>query len=236
MRTPRMTASARTRDRVRAAGLAGLAGTALAGAALTGCGSVAAPGSVSAGGSAPSGSAASASASGSAGASGTAPPSGQPSSQAAAAGTCPTSALKVTLDTSAAGAAAGSSFVPLQFENVSASSCTLPGYPAVSFAAAAAGPQIGPAAVRQPSGTTAPLVLTPGHYAHAWLQILDAANFPASACKPVTAQGFLVAFADSASAAYVARSVPTCARTQHGSNILAVFPVQAGLATRGSVP
>lgn len=230
MRTLRMNASAQ----VRVAGLA-----VLAAAALAGCGSVAAPGSVGGGG-APSGNLAiggSAPGPGSGGsqpaASGASPTT---AASQAAAGTCPTSALKVTLDMSAAGAATGSSFVPLQFENVSASSCMLPGYPVVSFAAAASGPQIGPAAVEQATGSPAPLVLAPGHYAHSWLQILDAANFPARTCKPVTARGFRVAIAGSASAAFVARSVSTCSQTEHGSTILAVFPVRAGLATRGTAP
>ncbi len=229
MRTPRMTAPT-----TRAVALA-----ALASAALAGCGSVAAPGSpgASAAGRTPRSAAAGASAArptATSARSASPVPSG--SRAATASRTCAASALTVVLDASAAGAAAGSSFVPLQFKNVSADSCTLPGFPAVSFAAAAAGPQIGSAAVQQQSGTATALILAPGQYAHAWLQILDAANFTASRCKPVVAHGLRVAFTSAATAAFVPTSIPTCSLTQHGSNILAVFPVQAGVATRGTAP
>ncbi len=230
MRTPRMTAAP-----ARSMALATLAAAAtLATAAVAGCGSIAASG----GG---SGSPAAGRATGTAPATNSAStsnPAAAPSGSRAAnaSRTCASSALKVVLDTSAAGAAAGSSFVPLQFKNVSASSCTLPGFPAVSFATTAAGPQIGSAAVRQHSSKAAALILAPGQYAHAWLQILDAATFPASRCKPVVARGLRVAFTNAASAAFVPRSIPTCSLTQHGSNVLAVFPVQAGIASRGTAP
>lgn len=156
---------------------------------------------------------------------------------ATASSVCQSSALKVSLRTTAAGVAAGSSLVPLEIENVSASSCTLPEYPDVSFASGSAGPDIGAPASRQHASRASALVLAPGTVAHAWLQIADVANYPASSCKPVTAHGLRVRFGSAAPATYIARAVQACAGAQHGSNsVLAVFPVQAGPARRGTAP
>ena len=156
---------------------------------------------------------------------------------AAVSSACPASALKVSLNTTAAGVAGGSSLVPLEFENVSGSSCTLPEYPDVSFAAGSAGPDIGAPAARQHAAQASALVLAPGTVAHAWLQISAVANYPASSCKPVTAHGLRVSFASATAGTFVAKALQACSRTQPGSStILAVFPVQAGPARRGTAP
>jgi Protein of unknown function (DUF4232) len=203
-----------TRLRVGAACLAGVA----AAVSLAGCGSAPAP---------PSGQAAS-----SAPATTTAPPS----RASAAVTACATSELQVTLDASAAGVAAGSSFVPIEFTNASSSACTLAGYPAVAFASGVAGPQIGAAAAAEVSTQPATLVLVPGAVAHAWLQILDVANFPSAQCKPVQASGLRVSFTGAQTAAYLAHPFPACANALHSSDVLAVFPVQPGPAKRGTAP
>jgi Protein of unknown function (DUF4232) len=151
---------------------------------------------------------------------------------------CQSSAMKVTLDESAGGVAAGSSYVPLQFENTSSSPCTLPSYPQVSFASGSAGPDIGlPAAQAQgQSDTTKTVTLAPGQTAYAWLRIMDAAAFPASACKPVTAQGLRVSFAASTSTAFIAEAMQACQGSPQGGSILAVYPMQSGHAARGTAP
>jgi hypothetical protein len=149
---------------------------------------------------------------------------------------CATSELTVTLVSSAAGAAAGSSYVPLEFTNASGRSCTLAGYPAVAFASGTGGPQIGAAATAETSTHPATLVLAPGGVAHAWLQIVDVGNYPASTCKPVTASGLRVGFSGTATAAFLEHPFQACAKTVHGSDVLAVFPVQAGAPQRGTAP
>jgi Protein of unknown function (DUF4232) len=149
---------------------------------------------------------------------------------------CTTPHLRVTLDAGAAGAAAGSSYVPLVFDNASSASCTLGGYPAVTFAAGLAGPQIGTAAALARGIRAATLVLAPGSVAHAWLQILDVASYPASKCKSVQANGLRVALAGTPTAAFLAHPFQTCANGVAGSTVLAVFPVQAGPARRGTAP
>src|SRR5262245_31816986 len=108
--------------RPRSLAVAALAAGTLAVAA---CGSLAAPATPGAGGSSPAASS-----------------SSQPGSPAAAVGTssCAPAAVQISLDSTDAGVAAGSSFVPLELTNVSASSCMLPSYPGVTFASGAGGP------------------------------------------------------------------------------------------------
>jgi hypothetical protein len=61
-------------------------------------------------------------------------------------GVCAASSLKVTVDDQAAGAAAGSTYYPIDFTNKSGADCRLDGYPGAWFATSA-GHQIGTAAV-----------------------------------------------------------------------------------------
>lgn len=184
-----------------------------AAAALAACGAAAAPASHPAG-----------------------PAAGASTSAGGTAAACLTSELKVTLDSSAAGAAAGSSYVPLEFTNESGRSCAVSGYPAVAFASAAGGPQIGTAATAEQNTHTAGVMLAPGAVAHAWLQIADVASFPASRCKPIQAGGLRVAVAGAQAAAFLPHSFQACADNMPGSTLLAVFPVQPGHAERGTAP
>lgn len=197
-------------------------------AAVSACGSVAAPGAGQAAGTGHTATAGTTSPAPS-GARGT--PSGQAVTE------CATSELKVTLDTSAAGVAAGSSYVPLEFTNASGRACVLSGYPAVTFASSAAGPQLGTTA--EAVAKTVPVLaftLAPGASAHAWLQIADVASYPADKCKPERANGLRVGFSSLESAAFLPHSFQACARAIAGSAGLAVFPVQAGQARRGTAP
>jgi hypothetical protein len=202
-----------------------LASMALAAAAsLTACGTKPAPGSQAAPPSRTAGHAA--------------PGSGASSQATQAIAACSTSELQITLDSAAAGAAAGSSYVPLDFTNASGGSCTLTGYPAVVFASGVGGPQIGAAAqvAVQQETRAATLVLAPGAVAHAWLQVLDVANYPASQCKPEQASGLRVGLTGTAVAAFVAHPFQACANVLPGSDVLAVFPLQSGRARRGTAP
>jgi hypothetical protein len=177
---------------------------------------------------------------------GSAPASTPPASVPAGPGTstpagatasiCLTSELKVTLDSDAAGAAAGTSYMPLEFTNVSAGTCVLNGYPAVAFASGAGGPQIGTAATAAQAAHSAGITLGPGEIAHAWLQIADVASYPASKCKPVQASGLRVAPSGTQATAFLPHSFQACANSMPGSTLLAVFPVQPGQAQRGTAP
>ena len=146
------------------------------------------PGAASAG--------ASATGAASAAASGGASASGGSTSVAAASGTpaCTSADLKVSLG-GGAGAGMSQNHIGLQLSNVGSSSCTLYGYPGVSWVAGADGHQVGAAAQRQSdnSGSAEQTVtLAPGAVASAPLDIVDAAVIPPSECKPVPVLGLRV--------------------------------------------
>jgi hypothetical protein len=239
------------RNRLRASRLSPAAAPGLAAAAvaitavLAGCGSVQAPGTAAGqGGSAGLGSttgpAATASPTGTTSqaagisASASAPASPSSSAPGTVTATCTSAGLKVALDTAAAGVAAGSYYVPLEFTNTSGHACELQGYPAVVFTSGSAGQQIGPAATADRAVPASAVQLAPQATAHAWLQLVSAADYPASKCHPVTAAGLQVAAPGSQSASYVAHPVQACRTAMKGSEILTVHPVQQGRARRGT--
>lgn len=161
---------------------------------------------------------------------GTASPASSPApspAQSGAASACATSALKVTVATVPGGAAAGSSYYPIQFVNVSAASCTLYGYPGVSFVAAQGGSQIGPAATRNPAMARQLVTLSPGQTVHAELQVIDAENYPPADCGLVTAHWLKVYPPNQTAAAYVSFTARTCSKPRQ---ILSVQTVQPGPA------
>jgi hypothetical protein len=141
---------------------------------------------------------------------------------------CATSGLAVWLGVGAGGAAAGSTYYPLEFTNVSGSSCHLFGYPGVS---ASSGHQVGKAADRNPSSSAQTVVLAPGATAHALLQVTDVSNFPASSCKPVTASGLQVYPPDQFSAAFIPFPLRACSGTSE--TFLSVSPVQPSVGVPG---
>jgi Protein of unknown function (DUF4232) len=154
-----------------------------------------------------------------------------PSSAAARSG-CAASDLKVTIVTSGGGAAAGSTYYPLNFTNVSGSSCTLDGYPGISFVTSPAGSQIGGPASRNPAVTAAPVTLAPGGTAHATLQVVDALNYSASVCHPVTAHWLRVFPPNQYSAVYVSFTATTCS-AKVPSNLGSALTVDAIKAGEG---
>lgn len=107
------------------------------------------------------------------------PPSPTPAGPPA----CKTSALAASLGPG--NGAAGSIYYPIQFTSRSGATCTLYGYPGVSFVAASGG-QVGAAATEDPAYPRRLVTLAPGAAAHAELRVTDAMNYPASACRPVT--------------------------------------------------
>jgi hypothetical protein len=121
---------------------------------------------------------------------------GGSTSVAVASGTpaCTSADLKVSLG-GGAGAGMSQNHIGLQLTNVGSSSCTLYGYPGVSWVAGADGHRVGAAAERQSdnSGSAEQAVtLAPGALASAPLDIVDAAVLPPSECKPVPVLGLRV--------------------------------------------
>jgi hypothetical protein len=201
----------------------------LAAAALAGCGSLAPGGAAGPGAASATASAGGALSSGGAGQVGT---GGNASAQPGDA--CAASALRIRLDTAAAGVAAGTEYVPLEFTNTSSQSCELSGFPAVALTSGVTGQQIGTEAAVDRSVRATAVLLKPGGIAHAWVGIADVANLPSKTCRPVTAAGFRVVVPGSESASYLAHRVPACKEPAKDGGILIVRPVQPGAARRGT--
>ena len=101
---------------------------------------------------------------------------------------CATSALKVALAVGARARAAGSIYYPIDLTNTSGSTCTLFGYPGVSFVTGPSGTQIGRAATRNPVCPRPRSRSPPAQTAHATSRSPRRATTPAQ-CKPVTRTG-----------------------------------------------
>jgi len=158
-----------------------------------------------------------------------APPANSPTRTGAASTSgptpCATSALRATVPTGTANAAAGSSYYPIQFANVSEAPCTLYGYPGVSFVTAAGGSQIGPAATRNPALAPQLVSLSPGQTVHAELGVVDAQNYPPADCGFVTAHWLRVYPPGQTAPLYVSFTTQTCSQPRQ---ILSVQAVQPG--------
>jgi hypothetical protein len=144
---------------------------------------------------------------------------------AAGAPACATSALHVSVPTGAGNAAAGSSYYPIQFANTSGSSCTLYGFPGVSFVTAAGGSQIGIPATRDPALAARLVTLSPGQTVHAELQVAVAQNYPPADCDLVTAHWLKVYPPNQTAPVYVSFTAQTCSKPK---TILSVQSVQTG--------
>ncbi len=123
-----------------------------------------------------------------------APASSPSTASASGSGTpsCATSALSGTVDLTASSGAAGSTYYPLDLTNISGSTCSLEGYPGVSFVTEPSGAQIGDPARRNPVTAPVTVTLDAGQVAHATLQVAEAGNYDASACRPVVAHDLRV--------------------------------------------
>ncbi len=191
------------------------AGAAIAAAAaLTACGS-AGHSPASAPGAAPAGAGAA-----------TAATSSAPSAPSAAA--CANATLRPSLRV--AGAAAGTAYYLLRLTNISGHSCSLFGYPGVSFVSGVPGHQIGRAAARNPLYSPVRVVLAAQATAHALLGVADAGNYPAARCRPATARALRVFPPGLTAAVEVWRSFPACAAHVP---VLSVTTVRPGKGGRG---
>ena len=151
---------------------------------------------------------------------------------------CATSGLKVKVDTSQSGAAAGSTYVPINFTNTTSSTCTMFGYPGVSFVSSVPGSQLGRPAKRNPAVQATTVTLAPGAVAHATLQVAEAGNYDPSACKPVTAHWLRVYPPNQFNPIYTKYTVQVCsAKLPHGlGSQLGIYVVRPGAGKAGQGP
>ena len=148
------------------------------------------------------------------------------SGQAAGPRACQSGALKVALGPG--NAAAGSQIIPIQFTNVSTSTCTLFGFPGVSFTGETYAVQVGPAAARNHASAEQVVTLAPGAVASAQIKIVNAQNYPAGTCGLTTASGILVYPPDLTKAVGLPFNGFACV---HKWNVLTVNAVAAGPGT-----
>jgi Protein of unknown function (DUF4232) len=157
----------------------------------------------------------------------TATPAGGTSGGSGASGgkpSCPTSSL--SLRTGASQGAAGSTYIELDFKNISGTTCTLYGYPGVSFTGGASHTTVIGVAANENAATPRRLVtLAPGAVAGAELRIVDARNYPIAACNTVTAHYLRVYPPNQLAPLYVALTEPTCS---NNTQILTVSVVEPG--------
>jgi hypothetical protein len=193
-------------------------------AALAACGSSGGPAASSAG----TTTTVTATPSATGGTGGTPPPATGSTSSPPAAGPagCATSGLAVKLG--AGSGAAGSSYIPIVFTNTSGSTCSLFGYPGVSFVTGANGSQIGSAAMRDAAQPARSIVLAPGAAAHATLRIVDALNFTPAPCQLTTAHTLKIFPPDQTAPLYLSYTSKTCASTAPAYQVLFIQTVGSG--------
>ena len=127
-------------------------------------------------------------------------PSPSPSTSAPVT-TCQTQDLSIALGTSEG--AAGSVYEPLRFTNTGTSTCTLTGYPGVSFVTGGSGDQVGAAASRNPQHAATTVTLAPGATAESVVQVVNHENYAPAQCKATDVSGFRVYPPGDTAAAYV---------------------------------
>jgi hypothetical protein len=150
---------------------------------------------------------------------------------------CPSTGLRVRVAVNQAGGAAGSVYYPIDFTNVSGSTCTLFGYPGVSFSTGPGGSQIGRAAGRDPAAPPMTVTLTAGAVAHATVQVAQAGNYSPSQCKPVTAHWLKIYPPNQFKPLFTPFTTQACAGKLPGAgDQLTIFAMRPGAGKRGQAP
>jgi hypothetical protein len=137
--------------------------------------------------------------------------------------------IDLSLEPGAGDAAAGTQYLPLVFTNTSDRTCTLYGYPGVSWVAGDQGSQVGDPFQRKSDDKKTTVTLDPGQAAHATLQMPNAGNYDAARCKPVSVRGLRVYPPDETAAVFVSLPSKECAAK--GVNIDTVWAISAGTHT-----
>jgi Protein of unknown function (DUF4232) len=137
---------------------------------------------------------------------------------------CHTGDVRVTVMGAPGGGAAGNVYNWLIFTNTSGRTCTLFGFPGVSYVTSASGQQVNDPAIRS---TEAPskVTLAPQQGAHAQLRTGHPETFPGT-CNPVPVAGYRVYLPDETAAVFVPASMRQC--STNGVNPTTVSPVAPG--------
>lgn len=130
--------------------------------------------------------------------------------------TCKTAEVKLSLGRGEG--AAGTVFRPLRFTNTSNSSCTMIGYPGVSYVTGANGRQVGAAAVRT-GGKRVLVTLAPGETASATVGFTQVDNFDPAACKKTPVRGLRVYPPNNTASKFIANPGFGCAGKVPGAQL-----------------
>lgn len=123
-------------------------------------------------------------------------------------------------------AAAGTRYRALVFTNKGGRTCTIQGFPGVSYVAGDDGHQVGPAAYR--NGTKGSVItLKPGDSASATVGFVQVHNYDPAACKPTEVRGLRIYPPHDYDSAFVPDPGTGCAATPPG-NQLTITTVVAG--------
>jgi hypothetical protein len=146
----------------------------------------------------------------------TAKPPGEKPAPASDPAECKIADLKLSLG--GGEGAAGTLYRDLRFTNAGSRTCTIQGFPGVSYVAGADGHQVGPAAFRE--GAKGPAIsLKPGKTVSASIGFVQVRNYDPAACKPVSVRGLRVYPPHEYNSMYVAASGTGCAATPPGNQL-----------------
>jgi len=144
---------------------------------------------------------------------------GQPAPQpnAAASGECKVADL--TLSLGGGDSAAGTTYRSLRFTNSGGRTCTIQGFPGVSYVTGDDGHQVGPSAKRD--GTKgAQITLKPGEVAHADIGFVQVRNYDPAVCKPTDVRGLRIYPPHEYDSMFVPNPGTGCAGTPPGNQLV----------------
>lgn len=138
---------------------------------------------------------------------------------------CKAGELKLTLGES--DGAAGTVYRPLNFTNTGGRTCTVQGFPGVSYVAGDDGHQVGPAAKRLGSKGDA-LSVAPGKAVHVDIGFVNVQNFDPAACKPTAVRGLRIYPPHDTASVFVPMSGSGCSATPPGDQLTVRTAVAGG--------
>lgn len=124
-------------------------------------------------------------------------------------------------------AAAGTSYRALVFTNKGSRTCTIQGFPGVSYVAGDDGHQVGPAAYRTGS-KGAVVTLKPGDSAFATVGFVQVHNYDPAVCKPTEVRGLRIYPPHDYDSAFLPNAGTGCAASSLPGNQLTIATVQPG--------
>lgn len=136
---------------------------------------------------------------------------------------CSSSQLKASLVNP--NGAAGSVGYDLVLRNSGAQTCSLRGYPGVSYVTGAAGTAVGAPAQRDNFGPINTITLSPGHAARATLIEVNSLNYPPDTCRLTQVSGLRIYPPNQTAALFVPQSARACANPADA--ILTIRPLEA---------